>query len=330
MAIIAVTRVREFQIDAVTNRGSEQYYIYFDAWTNHAQMASQCLGATDPSTSMTTPNRKGQSLDSVYFPSAIVDGLSPFPREGQNLSWQLNVSYGEVVTSGESVSSNSEVFDVYPWQLPKRYSWSHYFDQALMVHDKSGIPMLNSTGDRFETDVIVDRTIRTCQISFNTPLSNFDPKETGDFINTINSSSLSIAGSVFPKDTIKVLSYDSNAEPATVITKTGSVDIMYNQNTVSVAYDPFTWEGIILDIGNMERGATGRIADADGVGYATAQRLNGDGVRLLQVDGVTPNVLATNINANTLQLDVARSVTGVAAFMNYQRYNQKNLNILGL
>ena len=86
MAITAVTKVREFQIDTITNAGSESYYIYFDSYSSHAQMAIDCLGAVDPTTGTTTPSIKGQSLNSTYFPDAIVTGLNPFPREGQNFN----------------------------------------------------------------------------------------------------------------------------------------------------------------------------------------------------------------------------------------------------
>ena len=329
MAIIGVTRVREFEIDAVTNRGSEQYYIYFDVWTSHQQMASECLGAVDPVTSMTTPSEKGQSLDSIYFPDAIVSGLSPFPRDGQNLAWQLNVSYGEIQKSNEVTDSSSQVFGDFPWKLPNQYNWSHYFDQAIMTLDKDGKPLLNSAGDAFESDVVVDRTIRTCNVSFNTPLGQFNPKVTGDFINTVNSSDLTVAGSVFPKKTIKCLSYDSSVEAAQVVRPSGTVDILYNVNTVSIAYDPFKWDGFILYIGNNEGEGRGRITDNDLIPFSTPQRLNGAGIRLIQITGDIPNDLQTNPEP-ALQLDVDRSVAGVMAMLNYKRYNEKDLNIIGL
>jgi len=189
--------------------------------------------------------------------------------------------------------------------------------------------MLNSAGDRFETDVIVERTIRTCNITFNTPLAGFDPKGTGDFINTINKVQLNLAGSVFPPRMIKCLSYDSSVQQASVIRQSGTEDVLFNQNSVSVAYDPFTWDGIILDIGNNQVGIEGRINDANLVPYANPQRLNGAGIRLIDKFGIA-NQLDTNVGAGDLRRDVDRSVDGVMAFLNYKKYNEVDLKRIGL
>jgi hypothetical protein len=332
MAITFVTKVRSFNIDSITNQGSEEYNIYFDEFTSHPQMASECLGAVDPNTSLTTPYQKGQKLDSVFFPDAIVDGLNAFPRDGQNLVWRLDVSYGEFELDSETGDSGDPIYGEYPWERPKSYNWSHYFDQAIMAVDKAGKPMLNSAGDRFETDVIVDRTIRTCQISFATPLSRFDPIESGKFINSVNSIDVTIAGSVFPKKTIKCYGYDSGVEVATVSKGNTTREVMFNQTTVSLAYDPFTWDGIIMDIGNNDINGK-RIVRDNLVGFANPQRLNGGGIRLVKPDGtfngLGVNLFDANGKPNTLLTDEDRSIEKLMAFLNYQKYDEMDLNKIG-
>ncbi len=326
MAVTIVTAKRRFNIDPITNEATKVFQIFFDAFTSHEQMSMECLGAVDPNTSLTTPSVEGEKLDSVRYPNAVVEDFDIHPEPGQNLIWEMRVSYGEVDRPESDVADFT--FDRYPWQMPKKYSWGHFFDQSVLINDVENNPILNSSKDRLDEDIIIDRTIRTFDVDFNLPLGAVNGRTTGSYINTINKGGMQIEGEKFDDKTIRCMFYNATTELATVTIGTTQKEVPFRKVTAQLAYDPLTWEGYYLDIGNKGKDKAGadirRFTDKDGNPYNHPLRMNGGGIRLIKKDG-TPNGIAAAANVDNI-----RSIAGVAVFLKYKRYKEINLNVLGV
>ena len=321
--VILVSQQRRFSIDEVTKEGSEAFRVYFDTFSTQPELAKLCVGAVDPITALTVPSKKGEFLDKVNWPEVVVDRISIQPAEGQNRYLLVEVSYGRIELPEFDIPDR--VFDRMPWDMPHVPTWGHINDQAILVTGTDGNPILNSAGNRFDTEILVDRSLRTISIQFNLPLAAIDAKSSGDFINKINKTPLNIMGETFPNRTMKCGAYDATVETAQVNVGDDVIEVQYRSANVNYIYDPLTHDGYILDIGNKEKGAKGNIKDGFLDNFSSPQLLNGGGKRLLKKDGVNFNALDFG-NPN---LDTDRSVADVAAFIKYKKYEEVNLNQVG-
>ncbi len=320
MEIIGVQQLRELKIDPVTFSASQAFNVYFDEYTNYLDMAALILGAVDPTTGLRVPEKEGEVLGSA-FGDIVVKGISIGPFNGQNLWWTAEVNYGEVDTVDYDKADMNT--NKWPWDLPKTYRWSHYFEKTIMVVDEDGVPIENSANEPFDTELLVDRTIQTCNVEFNIPMSAFDPTVAAGYVNKVNKDKMTIEGFPFDAKLVKTTGYDAETQTANVTIGNTTRVVRYKAISVTFAIDTLTWDGFILDIGNNEIGGI-PIKDAGGFDFTMAQRLNGNGIRLIDKDG----------NANAIndggRLDLNRQFPGVAAFIKYKKYKEIDLKQIGV
>ena len=322
--VILVSQQRRFSIDEVTKEGSEAFRVYFDTFSTQPELAKLCVGAVDPITALTVPSKKGEFLDKVNWPEVVVDRISIQPAEGQNRYWLVEVSYGR--TELPEFDIPDRVFDRMPWDMPHVPTWGHINDQAIMILGTDGGQILNSSGDRFDNELLVDRSLRTVNVHFNLPLGAIDAKTSGDFINKVNKTPFNIMGETFPSLTMKCLAYDATVETAQVNTGDDIIEVQYRSCDGGFVYDPLTHDGFILDIGNQgdnNAGVKKTLLDSQGARYSSPQLLNGNGRRLQNADGTFNAIGGPNV-------DNDRSIAGVAAFIKYKKYEEVNLNQIGV
>jgi len=320
MEIIGVQQLRELKIDPVTFTASQAFNVYFDEYTNYLDMAALILGAVDPTTGLRVPEKEGEVLGSA-FGDIVVKGISIGPFNGQNLWWTAEVNYGEVDTvdyDKADINTNK-----WPWDLPKTYRWSHYFEKTIMIEDEDGVPIRNSANDSFDTELLVDRTIQTCNVEFNIPMSAFDPTVAAGYVNKVNKHPMTIEGFPFDAKLVKTTGYDAETQTANVTIGNTTRVARYKAVSVTFAIDTLTWDGFILDIGNVD--VDGKIKDAGGFDFATAQRLNGNGKRLVKADGKNFNPIVDGG-----RLDNNRIFPEVAAFIKYKKYKEIDLKQIGV
>jgi hypothetical protein len=322
MEIIGVQQLRDLKIDPITFTASQAFNIYFDEYTEYLDMAALIPGAVDPTTSLRVPEKEGEVLGSA-FGDIVVKGISIGPFDGQNLWWTAEIDYGEVDTVDYDKADMN--INKWPWDLPKTYRWSHYFEKTIMIEDEDGVPILNSANDPFENELLVDRTIQTCNVEFNIPMSAFDPTIAAGYVNKVNKNQMTIEGFPFDATLVKTTGYDAETQTANVTIGNVTKVVNYKAVSVTFAIDPLTWDGFILDIGNKELGAKDQIADGAGNFFTMAQRLNGNGKRLVKDDGENFNPIFDGG-----RLDNNRKFEGVAAFIKYKKYKEIDLNQIGV
>ena len=320
MEIIGVQQLRDLKIDPITFTASEAFNVYFDEYTDYKDMAALILGAEDPTTSLRVPEKEGEVLGSA-FGDIVVKSISIGPFNGQNLWWTAEVDYGEVDTVDYDKADMNT--NKWPWDLPKVYRWSHYFEKTIMIEDEDGVPIENSANDPFDTEILVDRTISTCDVEFNIPMTVFDPTIAAGYVNKVNDQQMTIEGFPFAENLVKCTAYDAETQTANVTIGNTTRVVRFKAVRASFSIDSLTWDGFILDIGNQNK-FNKDIKDIDGFAYTMAQRLNGDGIRLIDENG---NANAIN---NGGRLDVNRQFPGVAAFIKYKKYKEIDLNQLGV
>ena len=320
MEIIGVQQLRDLKIDPITFNASQAFNVYFDEYTNYLDMAALIQGAVDPTTSLRVPEKEGEVLGSA-FGDIVVKGISIGPFNGQNLWWTAEIDYGEVDTVDYEKADQN--LNKYPWDLPKVYRWSHYFEKTIMIIDEDNVPIENSANEPFDTELLVDRTISTCSVEFNIPMTAFDPSVSAGYVNKVNTQQMTIEGFPFAENLVKCTGYDAETQTANVTIGNVTKLVRYKAVSASFSMDSLTWDGFILDIGNNEIGGN-QILDKLGFPYTTAQRLNGNGIRLIDEDG----------NANAIadggRLDNNRKFAGVAAFIKYKKYKDIDLNQIGV
>lgn len=327
LQVTGVTLKRPFNISPFTHRASMEYWVYFNEFNDHTESALACLGAVDPVTGLTTPSAKGQPLNSTRFPKVVVQDISIGPNEAgatQLLMWSVKVDYGEVDVTSINNAEQLPTFDKYPWQLDPIYDWQHVMDQSLMTVDHNGEAILNSNGDKLEEAIIVPRAVRTCVIEKNVPLNKFNPTQSLGYIDKVNlEDDTRVEGFPFAKNTLKCVAYDGKTQSANVTTGGQAPKVVqYKALRIEVHFDPLGWDGYYMDVGNNDQ--NGAILDKFGAPFLTPQRLNGNGVRLINADG-TSNALQDGG-----KLDTTRSVAGLVAFLKYKKYADANLKELGI
>ena len=322
MEIIGVQLLRDLKIDPITFSASKAFNVYFDEYTNYDDMAALILGAEDPTTSLRVPEKEGEAL-STYYGDIVVKSISIGPFNGQNLWWTAEIDYGEVDTVDYDKADMNT--NKWPWDLPKIYRWSHYFEKTIMIMDEDGLPIRNSADKSFDNEILVDRTIGTCDVEFNIPMTAFDPTTAMGYVNKANKQQMTIEGFPFDANIVKCTAYDAETQTANVTIGNVTRVVRFKAVRASFAMDPLTWDGFILDIGNVEKGKKGQIQDGEGNFFATAQRLNGNGKRLVKADGENFNPIVDGG-----RLDNNRIFEEVAAFIKYKKYKEIDLNQLGV
>jgi hypothetical protein len=320
MEIIGVQLLRDLKIDPITFSASKAFNVYFDEYTNYDDMAALILGAEDPTTSLRVPEKEGEAL-STYYGDIVVKSISIGPFNGQNLWWTAEIDYGEVDTVDYDKADMNT--NKWPWDLPKIYRWSHYFEKTIMIVDEDGNFIRNSHGDKFDTEILVDRTIGTCDVEFNIPMTAFDPTTAMGYVNKANKQQMTIEGFPFDANIVKCTAYDAETQTANVTIGNVTRVVRFKAVRASFAIDTLTWDGFILDIGNVD--VNGKIKDVGGFDFTTAQRLNGNGKRLVKKDGKTFNPIVDGG-----RLDNNRKFADVAAFIKYKKYKEIDLNQLGV
>ena len=320
MEIIGVQLLRDLKIDPITFSASKAFNVYFDEYTNYDDMAALILGAEDPTTSLRVPEKEGEAL-STYYGDIVVKSISIGPFNGQNLWWTAEIDYGEVDTVDYDKADMNT--NKWPWDLPKIYRWSHYFEKTIMTVDEDGVPIENSANEPFDTELLVDRTIGTCDVEFNIPMTAFDPTVAAGYVNKVNTQQMTIEGFPFAEKLVKCTAYDAETQTANVTIGNVTRVVRFKAVRASFAMDSLTWDGFILDIGNNEIGGD-QIKDKGGFPYTMAQRLNGNGIRLIDENGNANGIV------NGGRLDPNRQFPGVAAFIKYKKYKEIDLNQLGV
>jgi len=320
MEIIGVQQLRDLKIDPITFNASQAFNVYFDEYTNYLDMAALIQGAVDPTTSLRVPEKEGEVLGSA-FGDIVVKGISVGPFNGQNLWWTAEIDYGEVDTVDYEKADQN--LNKYPWDLPKVYRWSHYFEKTIMIVDEDGNFIRNSFNDNFDNEILVDRTIGTCSVDFNIPMTSFDPTTAMGYVNKTNKQQMTIEGFPFDENLVKCTGYDAETQTANVTIGNITKLVRYKAVTANFAIDTLTWDGFILDIGNVD--VNGPIKDVGGFPFTTAQRLNGNGKRLVKKDGKTFNPIVDGG-----RLDNNRKFEEVAAFIKYKKYKDIDLNQIGV
>jgi len=154
-------------------------------------------------------------------------------------------------------------------------------------------------------------------------MTAFDPTVSAGYINKTNKQQMTIEGFPFAENIVKCTAYDAETQTANVTIGNVTKVVRFKAVRASFSVDTLTWDGFILDIGNVD--VDGPINDKGGFPFTTAQRLNGNGKRLVKQDGKNFNPIVDGG-----RLDNNRIFPDVAAFIKYKKYKEIDLNQLGV
>lgn len=148
------------------------------------------------------------------------------------IAWRVTVTYStEPLKEDEDEPEN-------PLDKPVRVSWDSELAEVFTTKDKDGKAMLNAAGDPFEP-VEKDDVRWTIKLTKNFASI---PAWVANFVNKVNSSSISIGGITLAERTCKV-------QALKIGEKQIQNDVEYIEVSVEIAYKPQTW-----DLDRLEEG----------------------------------------------------------------------------
>lgn len=201
-----------------------------------------------------------------YFTARKIDAkqlaASPY-------AWIVTVTYStEPLREDEDEPEN-------PLSRPVRITWSSELSQEFTTKDKDGKPMLNSAGDPLEP---WERDDVRWIIRLTKNFSSL-PSWVANYVNKVNSSSLTIQGITLAARTCKLQALNIGEQQV-------QNDIPYIEVSADIAYRPDAWDVKRLDEGFHEKlGATRqKILLDDNNEPSEPVPLNGSGAHLSEPD----------------------------------------------
>jgi len=319
MAVLEVRELRRPSLNTIEGSGERSFRVTLDQYTNYGAMMLEATTAIDPNDSNRKIPEKGQSfytgLPPTQFGTPIVSEIYGELYSEQNKQWDVTVSYSALDDDGGGQNGGFE----YPWNEPPVDDWGSTIVQRPMLVDVNNKPMVNSIGERFAEVLTRPVALRRLVVTENRKYGSFSPMAASKFISTINSASFSVGGQTIPQE--KALCTGYNGRTAYVRDPNGN-QTKYWQVTASwdIITDDDDWHGYILDQGYNqfdENGAPDTILIKGAVTPSAPQLLNGNGKRLINVDG-SKNAAKSGAY---LPIDTRRSASD-RVFLRYEQFKK--------
>lgn len=216
--------------------------------------------------------------------------LDPKQMSQSPFAWMVTVQYStEPLNEDEDEPEN-------PLDKPLRVSWDSELSQTFTTKDRNDKPMLNSAGDPLEP---IEKDDVRWMIRLTKNFSSV-PSWVANYVNKVNSSSVTIQGLTLEPRTCKVQSLRIGEMQV-------QNDVSFMEVSVEIAYKPDTWDAVRLDEGfhylNGSSEPT-KITLSDGSEPSEPVLLDGDG-------GILANPTPDN-----------------AHYLNYRVYEEADLNTL--
>jgi hypothetical protein len=154
----------------------------FEVITTDDQVAGLAvLSAIDPITGIAIPPMGSYYHNGVpdtdpryeFSKGSFVTGLKAEPWDSST-AWKVTVEYGKYV------------FEPNPLIRKVRCQFGGERTEKVIIFDKEGNPIINSTGDRYGEPITIDDHITTMNLTRNELVSTYDPLLASEFSNTIN------------------------------------------------------------------------------------------------------------------------------------------------